>query len=213
MNRFLLILALAITLGTAMATNTTTACTQQHTVTLGETCASLLLNGTTLARFLSWNPDVNANCDNLVAGKAYCVSMASSSTDPPSSPNSAGSPRVATILGGVFGGIACLVVACALAVSCTRRRNRRRAARDRGIELAARPKRPVFLPGTTFAPLPTASAYRGRAVDVSDPGEWTYAGPDVRLGRFLWIGPSGAVAHCVVDGRVAYLTGGTLGGV
>lgn len=53
---------------------TTKTCYQWHLVVSGDNCA-LLQNtlGVTMAQLMAWNPELKANCSNLVLGEAYCV--------------------------------------------------------------------------------------------------------------------------------------------
>ncbi|GJJ08090.1 hypothetical protein Clacol_002298 [Clathrus columnatus] len=52
----------------------TTGCTQFFTVQLGETCTSVEeMFNITNTLFTTLNPEINAECTNLIAGEAYCV--------------------------------------------------------------------------------------------------------------------------------------------
>ncbi|KAL8918130.1 MAG: hypothetical protein Q9172_005557 [Xanthocarpia lactea] len=53
---------------------TTNACYTWHTVVTGDYCAKLQQQySVTLAQLQRWNPQLNAACDNLLLGDAYCV--------------------------------------------------------------------------------------------------------------------------------------------
>ncbi|GJJ07065.1 hypothetical protein Clacol_001264 [Clathrus columnatus] len=52
----------------------TAGCTQFATIQFGDTCMSVEATfGITSALFTKFNPEVNAQCTNLIAGDAYCV--------------------------------------------------------------------------------------------------------------------------------------------
>jgi LysM repeat protein len=60
-------------------TGTTSQCYKWYTVVVGDNCA-LLQNtlGVTMAQLMAWNPDLKADCSNLILGDAYCVQGPSS---------------------------------------------------------------------------------------------------------------------------------------
>ncbi|KAH7919459.1 hypothetical protein BV22DRAFT_1133822 [Leucogyrophana mollusca] len=52
----------------------TASCTEYYTVVSGDTCD--LIEGEydiTATQFLTWNPEINTDCTNLIIGEAYCV--------------------------------------------------------------------------------------------------------------------------------------------
>jgi LysM repeat protein len=55
-------------------TGTTKQCYKWHTIVKDDNCA-LLQNtlGVTMAQLMAWNPDLKADCTNLILGDAYCV--------------------------------------------------------------------------------------------------------------------------------------------
>ncbi|KAL8862689.1 MAG: hypothetical protein Q9178_001187 [Gyalolechia marmorata] len=66
----------SITVGAPAPTpsGTTNACYTWHTVVTGDYCAKLQQQySVTLAQLQRWNPQLNAACDNLLLGDAYCV--------------------------------------------------------------------------------------------------------------------------------------------
>jgi len=69
-------------------------CTQYYTIVSGDSCGAIESQfGITLSQFLTWNPEVNAQCTNILVGLAYCVAgptSSSSSAPPASSPTAPG---------------------------------------------------------------------------------------------------------------------------
>ncbi|KAH8820661.1 hypothetical protein F5884DRAFT_827017 [Xylogone sp. PMI_703] len=59
---------------TATPPGTTSSCFEWHVVVSGDTCFALQNTlGVTMANLILWNPDLAADCSNLLLGKAYCV--------------------------------------------------------------------------------------------------------------------------------------------
>ncbi|KAJ6518856.1 hypothetical protein C8R45DRAFT_809437 [Mycena sanguinolenta] len=71
----------------------TMGCTQYYTVVSGDSCGAIESKfAITLSQFLTWNPEVNSQCTNILVGLAYCVTgpTSSSSSAPVSSPTASG---------------------------------------------------------------------------------------------------------------------------
>ncbi|KAH8761309.1 hypothetical protein BGZ57DRAFT_993033 [Hyaloscypha finlandica] len=90
---------------------TTGSCFEWHVVVSGDTCSLLQETlGVTMAHLVLWNPNLAANCSNLLLGEAYCVAGPTDSTTttilatktskatsaPTTAPSAAGSPTSTT---------------------------------------------------------------------------------------------------------------------
>ncbi|KAH7919458.1 hypothetical protein BV22DRAFT_859494 [Leucogyrophana mollusca] len=54
----------------------TASCAEYYTVVSGDTCD--LIEGEydiTATQLLTWNPEINTDCTNLIIGEAYCVAV------------------------------------------------------------------------------------------------------------------------------------------
>lgn len=87
-------------------TGTTPECYQWHVVVSGDNCA-LLQNtlGVTMAQLVAWNPDLKADCSNLILGDAYCVkgpssSVPSTTTTPTTTPTTTAGTTPTTTTSG-----------------------------------------------------------------------------------------------------------------
>ncbi|KZV65858.1 carbohydrate-binding module family 50 protein [Peniophora sp. CONT] len=71
-------------LPTNIATGTiTTGCTTYYTIQSGDGCASIESTySITLSEFITWNPEVNAQCTNIQLGLAYCVAGPAPTSSP-----------------------------------------------------------------------------------------------------------------------------------
>ena len=88
---------------TQTVTGTTKDCYIWYITQSGDSCYSIQVsNSITLDQFRSWNPYIDANCDNLFIDYAYCVSsndpvVSSFASIPTTSGSSKASPTVSTI--------------------------------------------------------------------------------------------------------------------
>ncbi|KAI0296451.1 hypothetical protein BC826DRAFT_1005164 [Russula brevipes] len=59
---------------TNLAPGTTKSCFTYYTIQSGDNCQAITSNWTiTVPEFKQWNPELNSDCSNLIAGEAYCV--------------------------------------------------------------------------------------------------------------------------------------------
>uniref|UniRef100_A0A8H7XIN7 LysM domain-containing protein n=1 Tax=Psilocybe cubensis TaxID=181762 RepID=A0A8H7XIN7_PSICU len=73
----------------------TVGCTEYYTVVSGDSCPAIESKfSITFAQFQQWNPEVDANCDNIFVGLQYCVagpaSTSTITTSPAASPTASG---------------------------------------------------------------------------------------------------------------------------
>ncbi|KIJ27014.1 carbohydrate-binding module family 50 protein, partial [Sphaerobolus stellatus SS14] len=75
---------------TNVASGSTTNCYARYTVQSGDTCGAIIQShNLALSDFLTWNPELNAQCTNLLLGESYCIFAQPSSSDPPVPTNAA----------------------------------------------------------------------------------------------------------------------------
>ena len=61
----------------------TAGCTKYYTVIANDNCPLVeSKNGITSAQFLKYNPEINAECTNLILGDSYCVASSNSTAAP-----------------------------------------------------------------------------------------------------------------------------------
>lgn len=79
----------------------TTGCNKYYTVQSGDSCATIdATNSITLTEFLTWNPEVNAQCTNVQLGLAYCVAGPPPTSSPTLPGTIAGCPTYYTVKTG-----------------------------------------------------------------------------------------------------------------